>query len=94
MLHQLLHEIKSAPGPLNLAELAERLKVEPVALSGMIDFLVKKGRLQRDQAACAADQPHSACSACACSAGCMLADKIPPTYTLPAKSHFSPPTAS
>lgn len=94
MLYQLLYEIKSAPGPLNLAELAERLNVEPAALNGMIDFLVKKGRLHRDEITCAADHANSACGACACSANCMLAGKIPPTYTFPAKSHFYPPTTS
>lgn len=94
MLYQLLQEIKSAPEPLNLAELAYRLKVEPAALNGMIDFLVKKGRLQRDQVTCATDQPNGACGACACSAGCMLAGKIPSTYSFPAKSHFPPSTTS
>ncbi|OQY27656.1 MAG: hypothetical protein B6243_12755 [Anaerolineaceae bacterium 4572_5.2] len=51
MLHQVLNEFKSAQGALNLSDLARKLKVEQSALDGMIQFWVRKGRIEDSQLA-------------------------------------------
>lgn len=46
MLKQVLAELENATQPLSLSELSQRLQIEPSALAGMLDFWVRKGRLQ------------------------------------------------
>jgi len=48
MLNQVLQEIKSAQSALKLSDLSHKLGVERSALDGMIQFLVRKGRLRND----------------------------------------------
>ena len=45
MLSQILEEFEKAKGPLDLNELSQRLGVERSALEGMLQLLVRKGRL-------------------------------------------------
>jgi hypothetical protein len=51
MIQQVLHEIKTAQGMLNLSELHRKLSIERSALEGMIQFLVQSGRLLDEEAA-------------------------------------------
>lgn len=46
MLSQILHELESSNGPIDLNDLSRRLGVQRSALDGMIQFLVRKGRLR------------------------------------------------
>ena len=50
MLHAILHEIETTPGPITMRELSRKLNVQPGALQGMIQFWVQKGRLAIDDA--------------------------------------------
>ena len=49
MLHHVLHEFQSAPGALNLNDLARKLNVERSALEGMIQFWVRKGKIDPER---------------------------------------------
>lgn len=46
MLSRILEEFEKAKGPLDLNELSRRLGVERSALEGMLQLLVRKGRLR------------------------------------------------
>lgn len=86
MLHQLLREIESAQGSLNLNELAHKLNIERSALEGMIQFWVRKGRL-KDDSQTVMDFPgcssSSACGhACPGAKGCPFVMTMPRTYSL------------
>jgi len=86
MLHQVLRELESAGGPMNLNELGRKLGVERSALAGMIDYWVRKGRLQdNDLVMDAAVCNSSACSAgvsCPGPQGCPFVMKMPRTFSL------------
>jgi DNA-binding IclR family transcriptional regulator len=45
MLSQILKEFKESGGTIDLAELSRRLGVEPSALDGMLEVLVRRGKL-------------------------------------------------
>lgn len=49
MLQQVLHEIETAQGPVDVAGLSRKLGVERGALEGMVAFWVRKGRLRSSQ---------------------------------------------
>lgn len=79
MLHQVLHEIAQARGPLSLNDLARRLEVEPGALEGMINFWVRKGRISAGSVeGCAS----GGCGSCGEVAGCPFAGKAPRVFFL------------
>ncbi len=61
MLHAILHEIETAPGPITVRALSRKLGVQPSALEGMIRFWVQKGRLTM------ADGPMGVSSISVCS---------------------------
>lgn len=56
-LRRVMQELESTQEPIALADLCRRLDVEPGALEGMIQFLVRKGRLEGDPFA--PHVPHS-----------------------------------
>lgn len=87
MLHQVLHEITNASGPITLNELSRKLGVTPSALQGMIDFWVRKGRLKNDDVEMeTAVTCGSGCgSDCAGRSSCHFVAKMPKTYSLPSK---------
>ena len=66
MLQQVLHEIETTHGVLNLNELTQKLGVERSALEGMIQFLVQSGRLLDEEAAKLTD--NEACTGKGCPA--------------------------
>lgn len=82
MLHQVLREIEQATGPLSLADLARKLKVDQGTLEGMITFWVRKGRIVASQV----DGQHCAtggCTGCASNSGsCPFAGSAPRTFAL------------
>ena len=65
-LNQVLEAITSAHGPITVSELSRKLSIEPAALEGMIEFWVRKGRLQRDiedgDGGCACGPGASSCA--------------------------------
>ena len=71
MLKQLLHEIESAPGPIQMAELSRRLNMDISALEGMVAFWIRKGRLYTDDA----DNAVSTSTSGHCGSSCTGADK-------------------
>lgn len=84
MLHQVLSEIKNARGPITVSELSRKLGIQPAALEGMIEFWVRKGRLQRDDqeigesCSCGAGESH-----CAPVSSCV---SMPKAYVYPTRS--------
>lgn len=53
MLSRVLEQFEKAKGPLTLSEMARRLGIERSALEGMVQFLVRKGKLRPAAATCA-----------------------------------------
>ena len=51
MLSQIVKEFKESGGTIDLVELSRKLGVEPSALNGMLETLVRQGRLQKTCAA-------------------------------------------
>lgn len=86
MLKQVLQEIEAADGPVSIDELGRKLGLERSALTGMIDFWVRKGRLRLEH------QPGGSASNICTSGGCRstcagpevcpFVVKMPRTYTL------------
>jgi hypothetical protein len=86
MLHQVLHEIERANGPITLNELSRRLDMEASALQGMIEFWVRKGRLRDDEAATAeatACAPGGCGDSCYGLSACPFTAKMPRSYSVP-----------
>ena len=83
MLMQVLHELRAAHGPVSLDELSGRLGIGPEVLEGMIQSLVRMGRLHDNQRAMA--DCGARCPACAGAEGCALVGRMPRTYTVTAR---------
>ena len=47
MLSQISREIKSRSGPINLKELSAKLDIEQNALVGMLNFMIRKGKIEK-----------------------------------------------
>jgi predicted transcriptional regulator len=87
MLKQVLHEIETAQGPITVCELSRKFAVEPDAIEGMIQFLVRKGILQDDDPAAKCQTDSGACSTSSCGASaCVFIAKMPKTYSIPVKA--------
>lgn len=86
MLQQVLAEIRAATGPVNLNELARRMNVERSALDGMIQFWIRKGRLQETDIY--TDVPAEVCSSGSCGGscpgpkGCPFVMPLPRSYSI------------
>ncbi len=82
MLKQVLEEIKIVNAPVTVQALSRRLRIDPSALQGMIEFWVRKGELRDDDAAdeCA---PDGGCgSSCTGAASCSFIVDMPRSYSL------------
>ena len=79
MLRQVLQELESSTGPVDLNALSRKLDVERSALEGMVAFWVRKGRLKDDYAAALA----GSCARGDCAASCPDADSCPLVTKLP-----------
>lgn len=81
VLARLLEELEAAQQPLTLQELSARLGVEPSALEGMLQTLMRMGKLRDDRAAtmgaCALR-----CANCDRMSECALLARLPRTYSL------------
>ncbi len=53
VLRQVLHEIESSPGAVELGALSRKLGVDQSALEGMVEYWVRKGRLRKNPTFCA-----------------------------------------
>jgi DNA-binding HxlR family transcriptional regulator len=69
MLSRIIEELEKAGGPLNLDELSRRLGVQRSALDGMIETLVRKGRLREVEVG----EIPPMCAGCAERSGCTVA---------------------
>jgi len=91
MLRQVLRELESATGPVELNALSRKLGVERSALQGMIEFWVRKGRLKDEYAVaikgtCVSDDCAVTCSD---AHTCPLVTKLPRSLSLiPHDSHL------
>ena len=79
MLRQVLQELESSTGPVELNALSRKLGVERSALQGMVAFWVRKGRLRDDYAAALAGR----CAGDDCAASCRGTDSCPLVTKLP-----------
>ena len=92
MLRQVLQELESATGPVDLNALSSKLGVERSALEGMIEFWVRKGRLRDEYAVamkgtCVGDDCAATCSG---AQTCPLVTKLPRSLSLmPHDSHLT-----
>jgi len=87
MLKQVLYEIESAQGPVNLDALGRKLNIDRSALDGMIQFWVRKGRLQIQ------DQPQAETAAVcggACRINCAGPQSCPFVMHLPLTYYLNP----
>jgi hypothetical protein len=86
MINQVLHEIQTTSGALNMSDLSRKLSVDRTALDGMIQFLVRKGRLVDDDAVEAAAMDTCASGSCGGScpgpSDCTFVAKMPKTYSV------------
>ena len=85
MLEQLLTILRETDRPVSLQSLSYRLSIEQSALSGMLDLLVRKGKLVLDQ-----HQPSASidgcepthCAGCFKETTCPFIAKMPAMYTI------------
>jgi len=86
VLQQVLQELEMAQGPLSLGELSRRLDIDRDTLRGMIEFWVRRGRLQNHDEAMAATLatcPTVSCSGCHLGPqDCSSATNMPRMYSL------------
>ncbi|HRQ38909.1 MAG TPA: FeoC-like transcriptional regulator [Chloroflexota bacterium] len=78
MLHQLLHEIEQANGPITIQELSHRLHLEPGVVVDMVAFWVRKGRLS--SGATASAHAHHCGGDCQGTAVCHFIARLPERY--------------
>jgi hypothetical protein len=84
MLNQVLNEIENARGPITIHELGHKLEINPAALEGMLEFWVRKGRIQNDEQAASCESGISSCgSSCSGTSNCTFIAKMPKTYSIP-----------
>lgn len=84
MISQVLYEIKNAKGALNLNDLNRKLGIDRSALEGMIQHLVRTGRLIDDDATAEECGITGSCGAtCTGLAECTFVAKMPKTYSVP-----------
>lgn len=88
MLYEVLAEIEQANGPVLIKDLSQKLNLDPGTLMGMIEFWVRKGRLQDDDLA---QEEALACVSGGCQdhcfgpGGCVMTAKMPKTYSVKKK---------
>jgi len=68
MLKQILDEVKDSGGVVVVGELSERLGVESSAMEGMLDTLVRLGKLREESTAAACGS--GGCRGCSCCRPC------------------------
>lgn len=84
MLREVLQAIETADGPIHVAALSQQLGIERGALEGMIDYWVRKGRLQASRTAdsvCAPTAGHCG-GGCTGAAACPFIARMPKSYII------------
>ena len=84
MLREVLQAIEAADGPVHVGALSRQLHIEHSALEGMIDYWVRKGRLQAlhvKEQLCAPAATHCG-GGCTGTAACTFIARMPKSYTL------------
>ena len=81
MLNRVLHEIENAQGTMTVRELSRKLAIEANALEGMLQFWVRKGRIQDDDAV--ASHEDNCGATCSGLAECAFVAKMPRSFSLP-----------
>ncbi len=84
MLKKVITAIQQARGPVSVRELSQQLDTDANALSGMIEYLVQKGKLSVDDAFQADPHTDSGCS-CGCNINeidCPYVAPMPTMYSL------------
>ncbi len=89
MLYQLLTVMNNKNKPISLEGLSEELGMEKSALEGMLDLLVRKGKLRYSdlgqvpqEGSCAG----GACMACGKAGSCPFVGKMPHVYEMVGRS--------
>lgn len=85
MLEEVINLIRATDRPVSLQTLSQKLSVEQSALSGMLDLLVRKGKLDIIQASASGsenDCDESQCLGCIKANACPFIAKMPVTYAL------------
>ena len=86
MINQVLQEIKRSGSTVSLDDLSRRLRIEPSALEGMLEYCVQKGILRTadetpGEDGCAHGAGHCG-SGCAGYSGCPFIARMPKVYSL------------
>jgi hypothetical protein len=84
MLRKLLQAIETADGPVHVAALSRQLNLDHSALEGMIDYWVRKGRLQvrdRSDTVCIPSSGHCG-GGCSGAAACPFIARMPKSYRI------------
>ncbi len=83
MLRKVLQAFEEADGPVKLADLSRELGVEPGALEGMVDFWVRKGRIQASgQGSGLFACTTTDCGTCGDVNSCPLVARLPQMYAI------------
>ncbi len=86
MLARILEEFQNSPDALCLEELSQKLSIETGALEGMLQTLVRKGRLLE------IDPGAAPCQICPARGGCLLMGGLGKSYLrIPNKSAVTAP---
>ena len=83
MLYQLLTVMNATDGPISLDGLSKELGMEKSALKGMLDLLVRKGKLSHSEMGQITDDGSCsgvACMSCGKAGQCPFAGKMPRVY--------------
>lgn len=89
LLRDIMAEFERSSTPLCLEELAGKLAVEPGALEGMLQTLVRKGRLRE-----VSFGHNNPCAHCPARGGCVIMERLGKSYVAAAnvsKVDFSRP---
>jgi hypothetical protein len=87
VLQRVLDEVERCGGAISVGQISERLGMDRSATEGILDELVRMGRLEREDeaASCPRVEPSggSACGqGCARADGCPLIVRLPPTLSV------------
>lgn len=82
MLKLVLESIEGTKGPVNVAELSQRLGIERSALEGMIAYWVQKGRLIDDDGMACSPASARCSTSCTGASTCAFVAKMPKSFTV------------
>jgi hypothetical protein len=90
MLQQIVQAIAAAGGSVDLNTLSRQLHVEPSALQGMIEFLVRKGQIKETDVVGECCDTSASCGCgktCPGPQNCHFVVKLPKTYFINLDEH-------